>query len=221
MPPSTFEKILPWTGAVAGVCWVAQDALQKVYTVDKPGAASAALINDNMALNIGSLAGRVLMGIALLCFAAAIRNLLRSGEAREATYSSVAYGAFVTVAAAVGQMAMWQWIMFGAAEDKNAEAVKVLGYAQYAGWMGMGIGVAAGFLAVGLGGLSTATLPRWFAIASVVLGVLETLGACHIPPGGLVAYVLLPLWLVGAAIIVARRQKAAAVAGMPDHLIAA
>lgn len=32
----------------------------------------------------------VVMGIALLFFATAVRNLLRSGEGREATYSSVA-----------------------------------------------------------------------------------------------------------------------------------
>ena len=45
---------------------------------------------------------------------------------------------------------------------------------------------------------------------TLVLGVLSTLGTAGIPPGGLVNYLLLPFWLIGAAIIVGRRQKAAA-----------
>jgi hypothetical protein len=104
MPLSTFEKFLPWGGVVAGVCWVAQDALQKVYDKDEAGGAVATIIRDNVALNYGSVACLVLMGMSLLCFATAVRNLLRSGEAREATYSSIAYGAWLVVVAALSQM---------------------------------------------------------------------------------------------------------------------
>ena len=74
----------------------------------------------------------------------------------------------------------------------------------------MGIGLAAAFLAMGLGGIRTAALPRWFAILTLVLGVLGALGNAGIPPGGLVTYVLLPFWLIGASIVVARSTKRAA-----------
>ena len=57
--------------------------------------------------------------------------------------------------------------------------------------------------------MRNAVLPRWFAITTTVMGVLVALGACSIPPGGLVNYLLLPFWLIAAAIIIARRQKAA------------
>ena len=72
-------------------------------------------------------------------------------------------------------------------------------YAQYFGWLGMGIGIATAFIAVGLGGLRNAVLPKWFAVTTTVLGVLALLGACGVPPGGLVNYVLLPFWLIAAA----------------------
>ena len=104
-----------------------------------------------------------------------------------------------------------------AAEDGDEAATHMLSYAQYFGWLGMGIGIAAAFIAIGLGGMRNAVLPKWFAITTTVMGVLSLLGACSIPPGGLVNYLLLPFWLIAAAIIIARRQKAA-VAGKEPSL---
>ena len=92
----------------------------------------------------------------------------------------------------------------------------MLSYVQYFGWLGMGIGITTAFIAIGLGGMRNAVLPKWFAITTTVLGVLALLGACGVPPGGLVNYLVLPFWLIAAAIIVARRQKAAS---QTDHPI--
>jgi hypothetical protein len=216
MPLSTFEKVLPWSGVVAGLAWVGQDTLAHMYSIDQPGRGSVEVVNGNTALNTGSMACLVLMGVALLFFAAAVRNVLRSGEAREATYSSVAYGGWVTVAAALGQMALWDKALMSAAEDTNASAVQTLSYAQYFGWLAMGVGISAAFIAMGLGGVHSAVLPTWFAITTVVLGVLALLGACSIPPGGLVNYILLPFWLITASILIARRQKVSATAPVSE-----
>jgi hypothetical protein len=210
MPLTTFEKFLPWSGVVAGLAWIGQDALAHVYSSDVPGRGSVEIVNDHLALNTGSMACLVVMGVALLFFATAARNLLRSGEAREATYSSVAYGGWITVSAALGQTAVWDKALLSAAADHNTSATAILSYAQYFGWLGMGIGIATAFLAMGLGGLRSATLPRWFAVTTTVMGALAFLGACGIPPGGLVNYLLLPFWLIAAAILIARRQQAAA-----------
>lgn len=215
MPLSTFEKLLPWSGAVAGIAWIAQDALARLYSTDEPGRGSVGKISDHLGLNVGSLSCLVVMGVALLFFATAIRNLLRSGEAREATYSSVAYAGWVTVSAALAQMAVWNKGLMAAAEDGNDAATQMLSYVQYFGWLGMGIGITTAFIAIGLGGMRSAVLPRWFAITTTVLGVLALLGACGVPPGGLVNYLVLPFWLIAAAIIVARRQKAAAQTNVP------
>jgi hypothetical protein len=215
MPLSTFERYLPWSGAVAGVAWIAQDGLAHMYSSDRPGRASVEAIDDHLARNIASLSSLVVMGVALIFFATAVRTLLRSGEAREATYSSVAYGGWLTVAAALAQMAVWDKGLMAAAEDGDAAAAHLLSYAQYFGWLGMGVGIATAFLATGLGGVRSGVLPRWFAVTTTVLGVLALLGACSIPPGGLVNYLLLPFWLVTAAVVISRRQRAAAGAHTP------
>lgn len=216
MPLTKFEKSLPWAGAVAGVCWVAQDALQQMYTEDAPGAARSDIIRDHIGLNYGSVACQVVMGIALLCFATAVRNLLRSGEAREATFSSVAYAGWIVVVAGLSQMVMWSWgLVNGAADKKDDAAVHTLSYVSYFGWAGMGIGLATAFIAMGFGGLHNAVLPRWFAIVTVVCGVLGALGNAGIPPGGLVTYVVLPFWLVAASVIMARRARRDSAASEP------
>jgi len=209
MPLSAFERFLPWSGIIAGLAWVGQDALARMYSSDLPGRGSARIIDAHAGLNTGSLSCLVIMGVALLFFATAARNVLRSGEASEATYSSVAYAGWITVSAGLAQMAVWDKGLMSAAEDKDQGAAHVLSYAQYFGWLGMGIGIAAAFLALGLGGLRNAVLPRWFSITTLVLGVLAFLGACSIPPGGLVNYLLLPFWLVAASVIMIRRQGTA------------
>jgi hypothetical protein len=208
MPLTRFERLLPWSGAVAGLCWIGQDALQHMTTKDVPGAATTAVIHDHLGLNYGSVACLVVMGIALLFFATAVRNLLRSGEGREATYSSIAYGGWVVVVAGLSQMVVWNWgLINGAADAKDDAALHTLSYVAYFGWAGMGIGLATAFVAMGLGGLRSAVLPRWFAIVSIVFGVLGALGDAGVPPGGAVNYLLLPFWLIAAAVIVSRRQE--------------
>ena len=115
----------------------------------------------------------------------AVRNLLRSGEGREATYSSIAYGGWVVVVAGLSQMVVWNWgLINGAADAKDDAALHTLSYVAYFGWAGMGIGLATAFIAMGLGGLRSAVLPRWFAIVSIVFGVLGALGTLVRDPGG-------------------------------------
>jgi hypothetical protein len=221
MPLSTFERFLPWTGVAAGVAWIAQDFLFSVQTSDVPGRGSVELINGDLGLNTAGLSCLAVMGVSLLFFATAVRNRLRSGEAREATYSSVAHGGLIIVAAGLAQMAVWTKGLMSAAEDGDEAATHMLSYAQYFGWLGMGIGIAAAFIAIGLGGLRNAVLPKWFAVATTVMGGLALLGACSIPPGGLVNYLLLPFWLIAAAIIIARRQKAASAGKGPTFVAGA
>lgn len=210
MPLGTFDKLLPWTGALAGVAWIGATALRHTSARDVPGGASAQFITGHLGLNYGSQACLVLMGICLLFFATSLRNLLRSGEAQEGTYSNIAYGGLVVAAAGVSQMVVWGWAeMNGAADAGDQAAVHVLDYGSYFAWAGMGIGLAAALVAAGLGGIRSTMLPKWFAGVSVVLGALGALGNAGIPPGGLVTYILLPLWLVVAATVVARRQRSA------------
>ncbi len=207
MPLSTFERFLPWTGAIAGAAWIGQSVLFRVETSDQPGAATTSMIHDHLVLNYAAVACLVIMGIALVFFASALRSHLRSGEAREATYSNIAYGGLLLVAAGLSQMVMWNWgLINGAADAKDDAALHTLSFVAYFGFAGMGIGLATVLIATGLAGLGNAVLPRWFAIVTLIMGVLSALGDAGIPPGGLVNYLLMPFWLIATAIIVARRQ---------------
>ena len=208
MQITTFERFLPWSGAVAGLCWIGQASLQKMAPGDEPGAAATHVIRDNLVLNYASVACLVVMGMSLLFFATAARNLLRSAEPREATYSSIAYSGWVVVVAGLSQMVMWNWgLINGAADARDDTAVHALSYVWYFGWAGMGIGLATAFVAMGWGGIRGAVLPKWFGLLTIVFGVLGALGNAGIPPGGLVNYLLLPFWLVTASIIMARHLR--------------
>lgn len=216
MTRSTFDKALPWTGAVAGLCWIGQSFLFATDSTGTPGSTTVTLIRDNLVRNHAAVACLVVMGIALLFFATAVRTLLRSGEAREATYSSVAYAGWVVTAAGLAQMVVWNWgLINGVADVGDAAAAHTLSLVGYFGWAGMGIGLATAFIATGLGGMRTATLPTWFAVLTLVLGVLAALGNAGIPPGGLVNYLLMPVWLLAASVIFARRQARSATVAHP------
>ena len=89
MSVDKFERFLPWSGAVAGLCWIGQALLQKMTIRDEPGAATTQVIRDHLLLNYGSVACLVLMGMSLLFFATSVRNVLRSASpARRPTRAS-------------------------------------------------------------------------------------------------------------------------------------
>jgi hypothetical protein len=208
MTISRFERLLPWTGAIAGLAWIGQATLFKVDAADRPGTATTATIHAHLAVNYGAVACLVIMGIAVVFFAAALRSHLRSGEAREATYSTIAYGGLLLVAAGLSQMVMWNWALInGAADAHDDHALHTLSFVSYFGFAGMGIGIATTFLATGLAGLRNAVLPRWFAIVTIAMGILSGLGDAGIPPGGLVNYLLLPFWLITSAVLLANRHR--------------
>ncbi len=214
MSIATSERLLPWSGAVAGLAWIAHGGLKRFGTDDQPDGASVEVINDHLSLNIASQGGLIVMGIALLFFSVATRNHLRSGESADTTFSAVASAGWIVAVAAISQMVVWGWALInGAADADDQTAAVVLGYAEFFGWAGLGIGLATAFIATGLGGWRNAVLPRWFAVVSVVLGVLAALGNAGIPPGGLVTYLLLPFWLLTASVVIAKRQRARLKAG--------
>ncbi|MFB9446918.1 hypothetical protein Dvina_25685 [Dactylosporangium vinaceum] len=103
MPTSVFEKLLPWSGALAGAVWAVQFAAAK--TADDPEdpqavAVVAGAVARNYAAGFALLAGSFL----LVLFAAAARRTLRAGEAGESTYSSIAHGGLLVAAAGFGTL---------------------------------------------------------------------------------------------------------------------
>ncbi|MFG2040444.1 hypothetical protein [Dactylosporangium sp. NPDC048998] len=202
MPLSTFEKFLPWTGAVAGILWAVQMLTEK--SPDDPADGKAVqVIGDAVAQNY--VAGFALLAGALMLifFAAAARRSLRSGEAGESTYSSVAHGGLLVAGAGFGLLGVMRIALTNSATAHDAAATATIGQLALVGWLPALAGLVAAFWGLGLGGLRNATLPKWFAISTVVLGVVGVLG-----PLAMAVYLLLPLWLIAASAVTASRSAA-------------
>jgi uncharacterized membrane protein len=199
MPVSKFDKILPWTGAVAGLLWALWLIVAK--TPDHPADAGAVALIEHAA-GRNYVAGFALLvgGLMLVFFAAQARKSLRSGEASESTYSSVAHGGLVMAAVGFGLLGIIQIALVNTAKAHDAAATDAIGQLAMIGWLPALVGMVAGFWGLGLGGLRTATLPKWFAIATIVFAVIGVLG-----PLAFAVYLLLPLWLIAASIVTARR----------------
>lgn len=202
MPLSTFEKFLPWTGALAGILWGVQSFAAK--SPDDPADPKAVtVIGDAVMRNYVAGFALLLGALMLVFFAAAARRSLRSGEAGESTYSSVAHGGLLVAATGFGLLGVVQIALTNSADAKDAAATATIGQLALIGWLPALAGLVAAFWGFGLGGLRNATMPKWFAIVTVVLGVVGVLG-----PLAMVVYLLLPLWLIAASAVIASRSAA-------------
>jgi hypothetical protein len=200
MPLSTFEKFLPWTGALAGVLWGVQGFAAK--TPDDPADPEAVTVIGNaVTRNYGAGFALLFGALMLVFFAASARRSLRSGEAGESTYSSVAHGGLLVAATGFGVLGLVQIALTNSAKAHDAAATATIGQLALIGWLPALAGLVAAFWGLGLGGLRSATLPKWFAILTTTLGVVGVLG-----PLAMVVYLLLPLWLIAASAVTAGRS---------------
>ncbi len=202
MVTSTFEKFLPWTGALAGVLWGVQ-LIVPTFPDDPTDPKAVAVIGDAVARNY--VAGFALLGgsLMLLFFAAAARRSLRSGETGESSYSSVAHGGLLAAATGFGFLGVVQIALTNAAKAHDAAGTATLGQLAMIGWLPALVGLLAAFWGLGMGSLRNATLPKWFAIVTIALGVIGVLG-----PLALVVYLVLPLWLIAASVVTATSKTA-------------
>jgi hypothetical protein len=202
MPLSTFEKLLPWTGGLAGILWAVQ-MFASTAPDDPADAQTVSAVGDAVARNYAAGFALLAGALMLVLFAAAARRSLRSGEASESTYSSVAHGGLLVAASGFGLLGVVQLALTNAAKAHDAAATVTIGQLALVGWLPALAGLVAAFWGLGLGGLRHATLPKWFAIATIVLGVAGVLG-----PLAMAVYLLLPLWLIAASAVTARRPAA-------------
>jgi hypothetical protein len=203
MPLSKFEKALPWSGAIAGILFVVQETVapfgEKVADPHLT-AKIADAVGRGYAAGFASLLG----GLMLLFFSAAARSAQRSGEASESSYSSVAHGGLVGAGVGLAAQGFLQVALTSAAQDHQDAAARTLMYLSFYSWLLMLVGLVAAFWGIGLGGLRNATLPKWFAIVTIALGVMGLLG-----PAAALVQIVLPLWLIAAAIVNSNRQRVA------------
>ncbi len=199
-----FERLLPYSGVLAGLLFVV--TMFSTYAEEYGDPDAARIINDHAGRNTAAYLAMAASCLVLLFFAGAIRAAFRRTD-DGASWSAVAFGAAVLVAASKAFDAMLLKAGLDAAERNDVGALHTLSYLGSASWLPWVAASAALYLAFGVGGLHAKVLPRWVAVLTVVMGVACLLGSVGLGPAGIAAYLLTPLWLVIAGVALARRAQ--------------
>lgn len=201
-----FRRFLPYTGVVCAIAIIAGMVLSG--TTPEDGSTSAQFLdyygNNKTAGFLSNFVFANLFSVFTLFFVTELRATLRSGEAGESIYSSLAFAGGIALAVGVSVGGMVSVAAFSTGDAGYQAATLALGMLASYSFMPWMVGGAALFLATGIGGLKTATLPKWISWLSVVMGVL-----CF-TPGGIAVFIIQPIWFVAMAIVLIRRQSASA-----------
>jgi subtilisin family serine protease len=206
----TFERFLPLSGVLAAVAFATA-----MFVINPPDVTDGSrelfdyMADHRTAAGVAGFASGYFC-LFMLTFSAGLRAALRSGEAGESSYSTVAFAGGVVVAASIGAMGVLELAASEAAHNGEAAVVTAVGYAGDYSWLPWTAGSAAMLIATGLGGLRTLALPRWLAIVTLILGVL-----CLSGIGGIPVFLVTPLWLLVTAVALHRRQAAPASGRVP------
>jgi hypothetical protein len=199
-----FRRFLPFTGIICAITMIAGIALSGSMPTET---ASVAEFMEYYGGNqtVGMISNFILtnlFAVFLLFFITELRATLRSGEAGESIYSSLAFAGAIVLAIAISLGGLFAVSAFSTADAGHEAATVALGVLSAYAFIPWMVGAAALFLAVGIGGLKTAALPKWISWASVVMGVL-----CF-TPGGIAVYLVQPLWFLAMSVVLIRRQSA-------------
>lgn len=212
MPLSRFERFLPFSGIVAGALFVVAGLLITSPPTLGDAQKQSAYYADHHGLVVAAGLASGLFLVAAAMFATSLRQALRSGEPGESTYSSIAYGGALLVGLAIASNGLLMLAMAEAAQKHQAQVVNTLSFIADVSWVPWVASSAVMMLGTGLGGLRTATLPRWLAFVTTGLGVL-----CLLGPTGIAVYLISPLWFVTTGVALARRSRQQSAAVAPVH----
>jgi len=206
MTTSRFERLLPLAGVLGGLVAVTATIL----TINEPSITDGEQkyvrwYSDHQAVETIAGFGAIYFCVLMLFFATAVRRALRSGERGSSAHANAAYAGCIAFGIGITLMAMVSFANVEAAHKHNEQAVISLGYLSDSTWLLFIAGLAAFYLATGLGALRTGILPKWLAIVTIVLGVLSLTG-----PTGIGVFFATPVWLIVAGILLYRRQAAPA-----------
>lgn len=206
MPTSRFDRFLAIAGILAAVVFVVIG-----FHSDPPGVSANAhervqWWNDHQTMMAISGFGSGYFAILFAFFTTGVRRVLRSGEPGESTYSTAALAGGILVAGAAIFNAVMGLAAVEAADKGQEAVVTTLSFIGDFSWLPLIAGLAVFYLATGLGGLRTATLPKWLSIVTIVLGA-----ACVLGPTGIAAWFATPLWLLVVGVLMLRRMSLSAV----------
>lgn len=149
---------------------------------------------SRMLMMLASYAG--MAGCAVLIFlGVAVRSALRG---RRPTWTAdVAMLGFAVVALTIASWVVSGLSLWHAVDQGEDASVRTLNFVDTSNFLPLMIGMMCAYIGAGAAGLVSGTLPRWLAVASIVLGLLAPLG-----PVAFVPAMLLPIWLIVVSALV-------------------
>ena len=121
----------------------------------------------------------------------------------DSAHGSVAFGGALLAAATFALVGMLEAAMTNAAHDGERQAVYALNQLHAYDWLGWDAAFAAVLLATGLGARRNRMLPTPVTWVTIILG------ASLLTPAGFFGFILLPLWLIVAGLLLSRGKTAA------------
>lgn len=158
-------------------------------SVKTPGASVISQYAQGSAAVHAGVYGMVVAGALLIFWGCAVRRVLtQNGRAwtADAVLAGTVAFALTLTAWAVSALALYDAVQTGT--PAVAQAMNVLDHANFVPAM---LGLICTMVGAGIAGYRTGILPRWLAIASVIIGAMAPLG-----PAGVVPFSLFPIWLV-------------------------
>ena len=143
---------------------------------------------SQMLMMLASYAGMAACAV-LIFLGVAVRSALRG---RRPTWTAdVAMLGFVVVALTIASWVVSGLAVWHAVDQGEEASVRTLNFIDTSNFLPLMTGMICAYVGAGAAGLVSGTLPRWLAVASIVLGLLGPLG-----PVAFVPAMLLPIWLV-------------------------
>ena len=143
---------------------------------------------SRMAMMLASYVGMAACAV-LVFFGVAVRSALRG---RRPTWTAdVAMLGFVIVALTIASWIVSGLAVWHAVDQGEDASVRTLNFVDTSNFLPLMTGMICVYIGTGTAGLMSGTLPRWLAVASIVIGILAPLGPVAFAPA-----VLLPIWLV-------------------------
>ena len=168
-------------------------------SVTTPGASVISQYAKGSAAVHAGVYGMVVAGALLIFWGCAVRRVLtQNGRAwtADAVLAGAVAFALTLTAWAVSALALYDAVQTGT--PAVAQAMNVLDHANFVPAM---LGLICTMVGAGIAGYRTGFLPRWLAIASVIIGAMAPLG-----PAGVVAFSLFPIWLVVVSACIRRAE---------------
>jgi hypothetical protein len=153
---------------------------------------------SHLAIMITSYAGMAACAV-LVFLGVAVRSALRAQ--RPTWTADVAMLGFVVIALTIASWAVSGLAVWHAVDQGQDASVRTLNFVDTSNFLPLMMGMICAYVGAGAAGLVSGTLPRWLAVASIVVGLLAPLG-----PLGFVPAMLLPIWLVVVSALVRLRE---------------